>query len=169
MPRKKKSRKVGQIGVPSVPKEARKPRAPSVKTKKRKGNAAGSRHSAGQDSTAQASKQQQDSRVGSKKPVQLIVEPKPKASAKPRYFTPAQELEAIENDQRLSQLLDKLDRNAKLSVADQLFVDERMARHKALCDLLGVQPESEQKQKSTDEVDLFDKFDAIDIDDFKDE
>lgn len=170
MPRKKKSRKVGQIGTPSVPKEARKPKEPSGRVRKRKGNTAGSRHSASQQATIAQRKQQLDPRVGSKKPIQLVVEEKPKTSApKKRYHSPAQELEAIENDLRLSRLLDKLDKNAKLTVDDQRYVDEKTARHKTLCKMLGIQQEEEVIDKGSEDIDLFDKFDAIDIDEFKDE
>ncbi len=173
MPRRKKSRKIGQIGVPSAPKEARKPKEPSGKLKKRKGNAPGSRHSVSEEMVRAANKPNMDPRVGSKKPIPLIVAEQSTPAPKKIYFTPAQELEALENDSRLSSLLDKVERKIKLSAADQEFVDSSMARHKELCSMLGINAEDDDESvtdaDSAAETDPFAQLDAIDMDEFKDE
>ncbi len=171
MARKKKSRKVGQIGVPSVSKELRKrkPAAPS-KPKMNKGNKPGSRHSAGTSETQAIAKENKDPRLGSKKPVPLIVETKaskPK-SEKPRYFSPAQELEALENNDKLNGLLDQIDDGVVLSVVDQKYVDECLARHRVLCELLGINDQDEEEQAENSlEDDPLARLNAIDINKFK--
>lgn len=172
MPRKKKSRKIGQIGVPAAPKEARKPKEPSGRPKKRKGNTPGSRHSGSETVVRTTNKGKTDPRVGSKKPVPLIVESKAEPIEKTSYFTPAQEMEALENDSRLASLLDKAERNITLSSTDQEYVNTKMARHKVLCDMLGINTDEQREEtdpNSASDFDPFDRLDAIDMDEFKDE
>ena len=168
MARSKKSRKVGLIGVRKdpdfKPSENRKNTDP--RPKKHKGKPAGSRHNIDEKATMGARRQEnKDPRHGSKKPVQLI-----KATAtlvtpaqKKKYATPAEELAALEADQRLTSLLDKLDNDQALTREQQAYVDEKMARHRILCDLLGIVDEDDEE----DESDPFDDLDAINIDDFK--
>ena len=157
MARKKKSRKVGQIGVPKSPETPAKSRVSQSKPKKKTGNTAGSRHSAAQENnTASSGQTQRDPRVGSKKPIPLVVEKSTPAKTKPRYFSPAQELEAIENDRRLAALLDKQEADKALSQDEQAYLDEKLARHKVLCDLLGINDE-EDPQEDT-EPDLFEQL-----------
>ena len=79
---------------------------------------------------------------------------------KKKYATPAEELAALEADQRLASLLDKLDEDKPLTKEQQAYVDEKMARHRILCDLLGI-------VDNDDEMDPFDDLNAIDINDFK--
>lgn len=168
MASRKKSRKVGQIGIRSVPKDQRTPKQPSTRVKKHKGNASGSRNSVVLDSTQQSSKSgNRDPRAGSKKPVPLVVENVQKKAPKPKYFSPAQELDAIENDKRLATLMDKLDAGNRLSADDQAYVDKLVARHKVLCDLLGIKPEEEEVEE--DEIDLYEQYEKIDINDFNKE
>ncbi|MCF2947190.1 GTPase-activating protein [Paraglaciecola aquimarina] len=171
MPRKKKSRKVGQIGAPKISSNIRKPAEKRVK--KHKGKPAGNRNSEAVISNGpNATKTLKDPRHGSKKPIDLFADnnsakkaPKPKA----KHFSPAQELEAIEQDPRLAQLLDNLDLGKKVSKEDQSFVDKSLARHKILCGLLGIGKDSEtDEQEPNIEGDFTDSFDSISIDDYKD-
>ena len=103
--------------------------------KKRRGLASGSRtqvESANQKNKADA--QTKDPRIGSKVPVALVVEakpkakpqPKPKAEAKPR-LSPEEELAKLENDERLDALLDRIDDGETLSAEDQSYVDQTLA------------------------------------------
>ena len=82
---------------------------------------------------------------------------------KKKYATPAEELAALEADQRLASLLDKLDEDKPLTKEQQAYVDEKMARHRILCDLLGIVDNDDED----DEMDPFDDLNAIDINDFK--
>ncbi len=105
-----------------------------------------------------------DPRHGSKKPIQLVKAVTPTPEQKKKYATPAQELAALEADQRLSDLLDKLDNDQSLSREQQAYVDEKMARHRILCDLLGIVEDDDED----DDIDPFADLDAININDFKD-
>lgn len=175
MARVKKSRKIGQIGTPSIAKESRKRKSPPEgKTKPSKGNKPGSRHSAGEkNSNNSGSITKKDPRIGSKKPIQLIVESKPTPSEKPKkaFFSPKEELQDIENDQKLSDLLDKIDDGLEITAEQQNYVETKLARHKSLCELLGVNEEEEIQPaspvKDPTEDDLFETFDTIDINKFK--
>ncbi|WP_339724061.1 Der GTPase-activating protein YihI [uncultured Paraglaciecola sp.] len=169
MARQKKSRKVGKIGVSKTPSNVRKPNEKRVK--KHLGKPAGSRNNEAITENQGPKKVNKDPRHGSKKPVSLIVESKTQKSEpkKVKYFSPTQELAAIEQDTRLAALLDKIDLGKKISREDQQFVDKTLARHKVLCDLLGLNDEAEEPKESSDELnDLYSKFEAIDINDFKD-
>lgn len=168
MARQKKSRKVGKIGVSKTSSNVRKPAEKRVK--KHLGKPAGSRNNEALTDNQSPKKVIRDPRHGSKKPVSLIVETKEQkpASKQIKYFSPTQELAAIEQDTRLATLLDKIDLGKKITREDQQYVDQTLARHKILCDLLGLTDESEPKESSKNEDDLFSQFEAIDINDFKD-
>jgi ribosome assembly protein YihI (activator of Der GTPase) len=179
MTKRKKSRKVGKIGIPSAPKADRQPNTSNTRPKKKLGNPSGSRHNIVEQKTqVQGSDNNKDPRFGSKKPIPLIVEEKPLKSdpaPKKAFFTPAQELAHLENDEQLSGLLDEIDAGAMLSKDQQLFVDSKLARHKELCELLGVSHTSETSEntdtavKKPSENDLFEQFENIDISQFKSE
>ena len=161
---RKKSRKVGQIGIRSVPKDQRKTSVSPSKPKKKLGNPSGSRHSAKQDTTnSKPGSQQTDPRVGSKKAVPLIVEAKsqPKPT-KPKYFSPKLELKAIEEDEKLASLLDRVDNGQSLKPEQQKYVDEKLARHRQLCDLLGIEADEPEDETPLDEDDPLARFEAID-------
>jgi ribosome assembly protein YihI (activator of Der GTPase) len=168
MARQKKSRKVGKIGISKTPSNVRKPTEKRVK--KHLGKPAGSRNNEALTVKQDPKKVNKDPRHGSKKPVSLIaVSKEQKAAAKKvKYFSPAQELAAIEQDARLATLLDKIDLGKKITREDQHFVDQTLARHKILCDMLGLTDEPEKpKDSSEQQTDLYSQFEAIDIDDFK--
>ncbi|MEP3414020.1 MAG: Der GTPase-activating protein YihI [Gilvibacter sp.] len=169
MARQKKSRKVGKIGVAKTSSNVRKPTEKRVK--KHLGKPAGSRNSEALTDSQDPKKVVKDPRHGSKKPVSLIVESSEHrtVSKKIKYFSPSQELAAIEQDPRLASLLNKIEQGKKIAREDQQYVDHTLARHKVLCDLLGISNDDENHDVSTkQEVDLFSQFESIDINDFKD-
>jgi len=169
MARQKKSRKVGKIGISKTPSNVRKPTEQRVK--KHLGKPAGSRNNEALTINQDLKKVNKDPRHGSKKPVSLFVETKEQklASKKVKFFSPTQELAAIEQDPRLASLLDKIELGKKTTKEDQHFVDQTLARHKILCDMLGLTNEPEKsKEQSEQQTDLYSQFEAIDINDFKD-
>ena len=169
MARQKKSRKVGKIGISKTPSNVRKPTEKRVK--KHLGKPAGTRNNEALIVKQDAKKVNKDPRHGSKKPVSLFAETKQQKTAakKVKYFSPTQELEAIEQNPRFADLLDKIDLGKKIAGEDQHFVDQTLARHKVLCDILGLTDEPEKpKESSEQQTDLYSQFEAIDINDFKD-
>lgn len=170
MARSKKTRKVGPIGVAKSEKPRQTTSNPPSRTKKKKGNPAGSRHSqAQQSSTPALNRGNSDPRHGSKKAVPLVVKTVKKSKPEERYFSPRQELKSIENDERLYQLIDLLDAGKVLDDAEQQYVDQKLERHRILCDLLGIQPEEEAEdipQEATED-DLLDKFDNASLSSYK--
>jgi ribosome assembly protein YihI (activator of Der GTPase) len=169
MARQKKSRKVGKIGISKTPSNVRKPTEKRVK--KHLGKPAGSRNNEALTVQQDLKKVNKDPRHGSKKPINLIVSSieQKLASKKVKYFSPTQELEAIEKDERLSLLLDNIDLGKKVAREDQHYVDQTLARHKVLCDMLGLTDEPEKINESSEkQKDLYSQFESIDISDFKD-
>ncbi|NWA74631.1 Der GTPase-activating protein YihI [Serratia proteamaculans] len=129
--------------------------------KKRRGLASGSRtqvESANQKNKAAA--QAKDPRIGSKVPVALLVEdkpkakPQPKAEAKPKpRLTPEEELAKLENDERLDALLDRIDDGETLNAEDQAYVDQTLDRIDALMEQLGIElgdDDEEEEEKRED-------------------
>lgn len=133
---------------------------------KRKGLKAGSRHSADQGGGQSGKKAQKDPRIGSRKPVQLVVEaakvqaPKaaPVKEEKKLLLTPEQELAAIENDERLNDLLDRLDAGDDLAAADQAWVEKMVARHQQLMEDLGLVEEDDEEEEPASDDELWDRF-----------
>ncbi|MGF1759036.1 Der GTPase-activating protein YihI [Photobacterium sagamiensis] len=177
MTRKKRSRSVGSEGpavyreksTSQIDLEARK----SQKDKKRKGLKSGSRHSAGLDSANRANGQKKDPRLGSKKPVPLVVDAKP-TTKKERRLSAEQELAMLENDAQLMVLLDRIEAGEKLGSGLQKQVDQKLDRIEHLMGRLGLLEEEEpdvneeapvRKGAKTDE-DLLDQFENMDLDSF---
>jgi ribosome assembly protein YihI (activator of Der GTPase) len=123
---------------------------------KLKGHKAGSRNideSIKQTPKNKAKQPGGETRIGSKKPISLIIEEAPKQQEKPKTIlqpkvkvvkskveeklSPEKELALIENDQRLNDLLEQLDNGEELSTADQSWVDKKMERHQQLMQELG--------------------------------
>lgn len=106
---------------------------------KRKGLKAGSRQQVEQAGKKSGTKQAKDPRIGSRKPVALIVEEKSSKPVAPKQIkekklviTPEQELASIENDDRLNDLLDRLDAGETLEATEQAWVDQRVDRYQEL-------------------------------------
>jgi len=139
---------------------------------KLKGNKAGNRNAIESKKGAQQSQRQakNDKRLGSKKPIALVPNEKPKETVKPKEpmqpkvkvikstvasntqeavtknvvqspkiekLSPEKEIEAIENDDRLNDLLEQAEAEQPISKTDQAWVDKQMKRHQELMKELG--------------------------------
>lgn len=139
------------------------------KEKKRKGLTPGHRNSDGGDAQQQKQKLSKDTRIGSRKPVELkpakvesapvVAQPEAKKKVE---LTPEQqqakwqaELEQIENDPRLNILLDKVELEQPLEEDDQVWMDKKMARYEKLAELLGLNDEEED---GDEEDELLNRF-----------
>ncbi|WP_413113125.1 Der GTPase-activating protein YihI [Thaumasiovibrio sp. DFM-14] len=185
MTRKKKGRKVGSEGpavyqdksVSKLDQEA----LARKKARKRKGLKSGSRHSDEGNKKGQHQAQQRDPRLGSKKPIPLIIEakPHPKSAAgkKARKLSAEQELAQLENDAQLNVMLDRLENGEKLGAGMQQYVDQKLDRIEALMAQLGLMDEEQdvaEAQPQSDEerlalFDEFEQFDSFDSSDFEQE
>lgn len=128
---------------------------------KRKGLKAGSRQQAGEEQKRGSGKQAKDPRIGSRKPVVLVVEEKKSKPAvskplkeKKLVMTPEQELASIENDDRLNDLLDRLDNGETLAADEQIWVDQRVDRYQELMDELGIIDTDEDEEDDFDDADF---------------
>ena len=128
MTRKKKARRIGSEGPAQYTEKnltkqdinalARK------KQNKHKGLKAGSRHSSAKKVQNNISLPAKDSRIGSKKPVPLIVE----QGKKMLHENAEKELIELENDIQLNALLDRLEKGERLGAGLQAYVDEKLDR-----------------------------------------
>ena len=153
---------------------------------KRKGLKAGSRQQVEQPKNKSGNSQSKDPRIGSRKPVVLVVDDKQKKPAVPKavkekqlVMTPEQELASIENDDRLNDLLDRLDAGETLEAAEQTWVDQRVDRYQELMDELGIIDNDDDEddelpfddgddaefdeQKPASEEELWDRFNQVDF------
>ena len=163
MTRKKKSRTAGQLGIRHKPSaEARQERERPVETKKKgAGLKSGSRNSAQVEKTTDSSNKNKDPRHGSKKPIALVVtEAEQKLMAQPKQFKPVvqlskakepempaeQELALLENDEKLLELLDLVDKGEILTGKDAKYFNAKTARHAELVALLGLDQENEAEE-----------------------
>ena len=150
---------------------------------KRKGLKAGSRQAVEQEtSDIKSGSGSKDPRVGSRKPVALVVEPakKPVAAkpakavktaeqiaeqqAKQLQLKLEQELAAIENDERLNLLLDRLDDGLSVSADDEAWLDARLARHQELLVALGMDDDDDDVAEPASPDDLLQRFINDDFD-----
>lgn len=125
---------------------------------KLKGNKAGARNAIESKQQQNAQKGIKNQRVGSQKPVPLTVtkgQPADVAKVTPQLKakvakspaevkvspevkqTPEKEIVAIENDERLNELLEQLDNGETISQTDQSWIDKQMLRHQQLMKQLG--------------------------------
>ncbi|MGL4206130.1 MAG: Der GTPase-activating protein YihI [Aeromonadaceae bacterium] len=153
---------------------------------KRKGLKPGSRQGGEQSpSSNKGSGVAKDPRIGSRKPVALVVETKSKP-AKPVVAKPEktpeqlaeqqarqqrlkleQELTALENNERLNTLLDRLDEDLAISAEDEAWLDKMLARHQELLSELGIEDEDDEEPSSPDDLlqrFIEDDFDPSEID-----
>lgn len=182
MTRIKKARSPGQIGARKENRETAEQSKDRKRKAKRKGLAPGSRHNTGEAGKQHSgTKAPQDPRLGSKKPIALVQGEtakvaKPTQPAKaPRpakvtpvidtdveALTPEQELEQLENNERLNTLLDKVDAGEKLGKNDAGWLDKTLARHQQLLEELGLLEEDEDEPAEGD--DLWTRFMDADLD-----
>ena len=150
---------------------------------KRKGLKAGSRQAVEQETSGiKSGSGSKDPRVGSRKPVALVVEPakKPVAAkpakavktaeqiaeqqAKQLQLKLEQELATIENDERLNLLLDRLDDGLSVSADDEAWLDARLARHQELLVALGMDDDDDDVAEPASPDDLLQRFINDDFD-----
>ncbi|WP_094752627.1 Der GTPase-activating protein YihI [Psychromonas sp. CD1] len=159
MSRIKKSRTAGNSseGYTGKRKETSS-QAQDAKDRKRKsklkGNKSGARNATliTQNTKKNAQNTLNSKRIGSKKSVSLNVKVEAEIEIKkiqkqPKVkmiktiveneISPKKELELLENDPRLNDLLEQLDNDETINETDQLWVEEKMARHQTLMEKLG--------------------------------
>ncbi|KJY91794.1 MULTISPECIES: Der GTPase-activating protein YihI [Pseudoalteromonas] len=181
MTRKKKTRKVAANGTPRLSKEKLQAlRAlKEQRSKKTKGKKPGSRNApeilVKEQSNTTTNK---DPRVGSKKPISLVAEPQSaesntqpemkrhlqpqvKLTTAVETLTPEQELEQLENDERLMALLERHERGELLTGKDAKYFNRGIARHQELCEILGIDDEFEEGDMLDD--DPMDQFMSNDL------
>ena len=181
MTRKKKTRKVAANGTPRLSKEKLQAlRAlKEQRSKKTKGKKPGSRNApeilVKEQSNTTTNK---DPRVGSKKPISLVAEPQSaesntqpemkrhlqpqvKLTTAVETLTPEQELEQLENDERLMALLERHERGELLTGKDAKYFNRGIARHQELCEILGIDDEFEEGDMLED--DPMDQFMSNDL------
>ncbi|UPT54056.1 Der GTPase-activating protein YihI [Dickeya zeae] len=127
--------------------------------KKHRGHAAGSRAqpTGGQQHNA-SSGQGKDPRIGSKKPVALLPEsavaptkPVTMPKEKPVRLSPQEELEMLENDPRLDNLLDRLEKGETLPAKEQSWLDETLDRIDILMEQLGISLDDDDEDEQQEE------------------
>lgn len=167
MARKKKSRKIGKIGISKSEAPRKVKKQHFSKSTNTAGNKAGSRQQVEtKNNNAQKSHTKSDVRLGSKKSISLEKYANPTTAQQAplvKKLKPSQELDAIEQDEKLEQLLAKQEQKT-LTTAEQSYVDKMLKRHKQLCDILGIELDIEQNQE---DIDPLAQLDAIKLDDFK--
>lgn len=172
MTRIKKARTPGRIGARKENRETAEQSRERKRKAKRKGLAPGSRHNVeGGKQSGHNQKSAQDPRLGSRKPVALVQEDNQQqqaavARAKPvarPELSPEQELEQLENDERLNTLLDRVEEGDKLSKEDKSWLDRTLARHQQLLEQLGLLDEEEEDDGEPGD-DLWDRFMDAELD-----
>lgn len=172
MTRQKKSRNNSNNGQRHLPaSEIRKVREHKDETKKKgSGLKSGNRNSMQQAPSPSASTQggnKKDPRLGSKKPIALtpdnttvmldtavLVSPAPKAQLKPaklQALSPEQELATIEADERLQQLLERVEKDEILTGKDAKYFNSKTARLTELLTQLGLADDEEDDIASEDD------------------
>lgn len=151
---------------------------------KRKGLKAGSRQQVEQSNNKSGNSQSKDPRIGSRKPVELVVAAPVKA--KPVASKPLKsaeqleqerlaklrgqqekELAEIEGNERLNSLLDRLDEGLAIAVADEEWLEQMLDRHQVLLAELGIEDEDDDEPSEPDDLlerFINDEFDPSEID-----
>ncbi|MGX5915252.1 Der GTPase-activating protein YihI [Aliidiomarina sp. Khilg15.8] len=159
MTRQKKTRKPGPLGAKSQPKTQREHQEPASgkRPARVKGKPAGSRHNVQQDNkTVSKNERSGDPRVGSKRKIDLVA---PEAKPEKAPLTPQQELEQLENNERLQALLAKLENGDELSRQDKVWVDEKLDRYQTLATELGLDDEDDlDEEDDEDDLEPWQKF-----------
>ncbi|WP_369115315.1 Der GTPase-activating protein YihI [Edwardsiella tarda] len=129
--------------------------------KKRRGHKPGARNN---EQSTQGGKggmhADRDPRIGSKKPVTLVVEPgvvksRVQAVKQPEtktVLTPEAELARLENDPRLDALLERLEEGATLNSEEQRYVDEMLDRIDELMEELGIELEDDEEEEKDEDI-----------------
>jgi ribosome assembly protein YihI (activator of Der GTPase) len=176
MTRIKKSRGSGQIGIRHKPAaEARQQRERPVETKKKgSGLKSGSRNTPPKTELTSQQQANKDPRHGSKKPIALQLSDaeqklmqqqadfQPKAmlsKAKAPQLPPEQELAALEQDEKLLGLLERVENGEILTGKDAKYFNSKTARHAELVDLLGLADEDDADEAELDPLSKLEQTD----------
>ncbi len=195
MSRSKKSRKLG--GAPTAKPKLSKKELANVEKRVRKstGKVAGNRQKEGSRDKAinKQTAKQKDPRLGNKTPIVLIkantqaekssadkihkTTLSPVASvrvinADDKLLSAEQELDLIEQDQCLQEILAKQETDSVLTEQEVDYYNQKMDRHQALSDELGIYNESSEGTNSNEqhvsEDELWQKLENTDFSDFDD-
>lgn len=176
MTRKKKTRTEKTIGAAKKPLLKQSERIKDNFKKKGKGRPSGAKANIDgvkvkKTRSSGNSTSELDSRVGSKKAIELVPSqaPKnlqPKVVVKKAKPTPTlsieQQLAQVENDERLNNLLDALDEGKEISTKDQAYIDHQTAKHQKLLTQIDDVEESEEDKKEA-----WEELDSSEFDEFK--
>ncbi|MFQ1005035.1 Der GTPase-activating protein YihI [Gilliamella sp. CG22] len=131
--------------------------------RKHKGLPSGSRFNNETKKNKPTAKTVKDPRIGSKKPISLIVDESVKSTNKIKQpktqklvLSPEQELEQLENDPKLEQLLDLVESGSQLTKEQQTYLDTKLNRIDELMQQLGysVDDFEDEEEKQEDIVSL---------------
>lgn len=128
--------------------------------KKHRGNPAGNRQQEAENKQQAKNTGPKDPRIGSKKPIPLIVGDAPKVAkkkpapvkAEPVRLTPEQELDLLENDARLDELLSRLENGEKLNAEEQAYTEKNLDRIDELMVELGIEFEDDDDEEKTEDI-----------------
>ncbi|MFT4924357.1 MAG: ribosome assembly protein YihI (activator of Der GTPase) [Phenylobacterium sp.] len=176
MTRQKKNRTSGPLAPAQKPRQKNSIReeSRSQRLKKHKGLKSGSRNA--QEANSQntgGSQQQQDPRHGSTTPISLNPAKAPEKirDLKPQVVLtknptlpvdPEQELLAIENDERLLALLERVDNDEVLKGKDAKYFNAATARHQALMEQLGFDNDDDEDEEEEDSRSLAEQWEDDD-------
>ena len=174
MTRKKKTRTEKTIGAAKKPLLKQSERIKDNSKKKGKGRPSGAKANIDGVKVKKTrspgnSTSEMDSRVGSKKAIELVPSQAPKnlqpkvvvKKAKPTLSI-EQQLAQVENDERLNNLLDALDEGKEISAKDQAYIDHQTAKHQKLLTQIDDVEESEEDKKEE-----WEQLDSSEFDEFK--
>lgn len=125
--------------------------------KKHRGHTAGSRASGSESASGgKGQKQQKDPRIGSKTPIPLGVNQAPvtkqqKPKSEKPMLSPQDELDMLENDERLDALLERLEEGEALTAEEQSWVDAKLDRIDELMQKLGLSYDDEEDEEDEEE------------------
>lgn len=129
--------------------------------KKHRGHSAGSRYHDKDSNGKNGQKEALDPRLGSKKPVPLIIDPtakkstlKPAVEAPKVVLSPEAELAMLENDDRLDALLERIEAGERMNREDQQYIDTKLDRINELMTQLGIEfsDEEEDEEEKPDDI-----------------
>lgn len=178
MTRIKKSRTTGPIGSRHKPAaEARQTRERPVETKKKgAGLKSGSRNAPVQEKPQHSGQTNKDPRHGSKKPIALhgneseqqllqqMADFKPKAQlakVKIAPLAPEQELAALEQDEKLLALVERVENGEILTGKDAKYFNSKTARHAELLTLLGLDDTEDSDETEQDTAEVTEELDPL--------
>lgn len=190
MTRQKKNRKVGQIGVRKLDTRPEKPKQDTKRKKAPKGQKSGNRNSLVEDkkvtiSTDATTNQKKNSKIGSKKPIELVPvksapveKPIQHSNKKPEVvlkkvkqnvLSPEQELVQLEKDEKLIELAERVERDELLTGKDAKYFNKHMARYDELLEILGLNDDDQDSDTNSvtkdDDESKLDQLDSNQWDD----